>query len=219
MIRSPASCRDCSTESTTMTSALATASSSSSRLCAWLAPMALMCAPGARSAPLTTGCAAVVAVETMSAPRTASAADEHGCTRIPSRSDISLQKFSSLAASRPYARADSSFRTVATASSCVFAWPPVPMIAAHVGVLLHGNEARGKIRCGHVVKKTSARQFESPARVHDNFPRRLLARTLFHGLHCQRHRKHRPHFRLADMQRHLFTLRLILLTSECARFL
>src|SRR2546429_8487842 len=42
-IRSSASWRDCSTESTTIMSALATASSSNSRLCEWFAPMALMC--------------------------------------------------------------------------------------------------------------------------------------------------------------------------------
>jgi len=33
------------------------------------------------------------------------------------------------------------------------------------------------------VKKTSARQFESPARVDDHFPGRLLARNFFDGLH------------------------------------
>jgi len=40
--------------------------------------MALICTPGDRSAPLTTGCEAVVAVEMMSAPRTASAAEAAG---------------------------------------------------------------------------------------------------------------------------------------------
>jgi len=47
------------------------------------------------------GCEAVVAVDTMSAPRAASPGEADGSTGIPSRSDISLQNFSRLAASRP----------------------------------------------------------------------------------------------------------------------
>jgi len=101
IMRSPASWRDCSTESTTMT------------FCAghgFVIEFALMRMVGAnrvdvdtrRQIPsVRTGCEAVVAVDTISAPRAASPAEVAGLTGIPSRSDISLQNFSRLAASRP----------------------------------------------------------------------------------------------------------------------
>src|SRR5579885_2720384 len=54
-------------ESTKMAPAFAIASSSSSRLCAWFAPMAFTCAPAAMSVPASTGLLDVVAVQMMSA--------------------------------------------------------------------------------------------------------------------------------------------------------
>jgi len=130
MIRSPASCRDCSTESTTMMSALATASSSSSRLCAWLAPMALMCAPGDRSVPfynrLRGRCSCADDVR---------AADGLGrgctcCTGIPAVRTSLCRTFRAWPHRARKRAPIPAFEPRQSASSCVLACPPVPMIAA-----------------------------------------------------------------------------------------
>src|SRR4029077_18759828 len=92
--------------------------------------MALMCIPEARSAPLSTGCDAVVAVQIIWAPRAASEAELAGSTGTPIRRGISSAKRLRRSALRPYTRAEESLRTAAIASSCVLACPPVPMIAA-----------------------------------------------------------------------------------------
>ncbi len=127
-IRSPDSIFDCSTESAAITSLRRTASASISRFSAKLTPIALICVPGSIHRPSSTGVFDVVDVMTMSAPRTASSADDAGVTGMPSRSVISLANFSRRCASRPNARIRSSLRAAATASSCVRACRPVPMM-------------------------------------------------------------------------------------------
>ena len=128
MIRSPASAQTASLESTTSL-ARATVSGGNSCICGVKAPMALTCAPGARSPSANTGRVDVVAVQTTSASRTAAAALSATSTGTPSSAESSSRKRWAASARVSKTRTSSTGRTAQTAASWVRPWPPVPSTA------------------------------------------------------------------------------------------
>ena len=125
-IKSPASMRDCSIESTAIIEARLIVSTSTSDLDRKFEPTTFRCVPGSIHSPFNTGSRALVAVITIDWPRAASSGELAPVTSTRSSEVILRTNASRRSALRPYAAIDLICLTAHTAISWLSACHPVP---------------------------------------------------------------------------------------------